>query len=241
MLILIVGGFSAYAQKTKARKGPKTGGSFFSKLERKYAKYFVCLGAGKGKSYWQSELGNTLIYDLSGASFSSGNIKFRTRGVYDNYFLEASMPVSNFRFGIGINFQYHYIDELTLEQPTGDKMILYSESFRFDKIYLNYEIPFYPKSEYPLNCSLKGNIGYFGLSMVDHENFFGEEALAKTWFFTLGLLPDYKLYPHTYIFLYPHVEYTYFNNAKAENPSEIIHHIFQWCVSGGIRVDLSKE
>ncbi len=230
-----------FSQKSKGRKGPKTGGSFFSKLDRKYAKYFATLGAGRGKSYWNSELGNTLIYDLSGASYSSGNIKFKTEGLYDNYFLEVSMPVSNFRFGIGINFQYHYIDKLELFQATGNKVILYSESFRFDKIYLNYEIPFSPRTENPWAFSAKGNIGYFGLSMVDHHNFFGEEALAKTWFFTLGFVPDVKLYPHTYLFLYPHVEYTYFNNSKAENPSEIKHNILQWCISGGIRVDVSKE
>lgn len=229
------------AQKTKARKGPKTGGSFFSKLDRKHAKYFATIGAGKGKAFWQSELGNTLIYDLSGASYASGNVQFHTSGNYDTYYLEASMPISNFRLGMGINFQYHYIDKLTLEQPTGEKMILYSESFRFDKIYFNYELPFYPKSEHPFNCGLKGNIGYFGVSFVDHHNFFGEEALAKTWFYTLGLIPDYKLYPHTYVFLYPNVEYTYFNNAKSENPAEIKHHIFQWCISAGIRVDMSKE
>ncbi|MCC7303005.1 MAG: hypothetical protein IT233_10215 [Bacteroidia bacterium] len=241
LLILALSAGPVFAQKTKAKKGPKTGGSFLSKLDRKYAKYFAALGAGKGKSYWNSELGNTLIYDLSGASYASGNIKFRTSGVYDNYFLDVCMPISTFRLGIGINFQYHYIDRLTLEQATGDKIILYSESFRMDKIYVQYEVPFAPKSEHPLACSLKGHIGYFGVSFVDHHNFFGEEALAQTWFFTMGLLPDFKLYPHTYVFLFPHLEFTYFNNSKAENPSEIKHRIFQWNVSAGIRVDISKE
>ena len=244
LILLLVAGLSGtpiFAQKSKGKKGPKTGGSFFSKLERKYAKYYATLGVGRGKSSWNSELGSTLIYDLSGASYASGNLKFKTIGIYDSYYIEASMPVSNFRFGMGINFQYHYIDKLELFMATGNKVILYSESFRFDKIYLNYEIPFNARTEKPWAFSVKGNIGYFGLSYVDHQNFFGEEALAKTWFFTLGIVPDVKLYPHTYLFLYPNVEYTFFDNAKSENPSEIKHNILQWSISGGIRVDMSKE
>ncbi len=231
----------SYAQKSKAKKGPKTGGSFFSKLDRKYAKYFATIGAGKGQASWNSTLGSTTLVDNNGATITSGNLKFKAKNNFDTYYLEVSMPVSNFRLGLGINFDYNYVDKLTILDPRGDYIILYSETFRFDKFYVNYEIPFNARTEKAWSFSVKGNIGYYGLSYVTHDNFFGQEALAKNWFFGLGPLGDIKPYPHTYIFIYPQVEYIYFNNSRLEAPAEVIHKIFRYAITAGIRVDVSKE
>ncbi len=244
IFVFCIFGHFSLAQSTnrnKVKQGPRTGGSFFSKLDRKYAKYFVSFGAGRGVAYWNSTLGSTEIYDVSGNVAKSGDLKFKTKSPFDSYYLEVSMPVSRVRLGLGINFEYTYVDKLKILSPLGDYYFVYPETFRYDKFYLTYEIPFNSENEKIWSVNVKGNLGYFGLSYVDHFNYFGEEALAKTWLFSTGLLADVKLYPHTYVFLNPGVEFKYFNNAKVENPSDIIHKIFGFSVTGGIRIDVSKE
>jgi hypothetical protein len=229
------------AQKSKAKRGPRTGGSFGTKLDRKHAKYFVSLGAGMGTSWWNSTLGNTEVYDQTGSIISSGDLRFKAKNKLDQYYLDVCFPISKLRFGIGINFEYNYIDKLKVLRSTGDQYILYSESFRFDKFYMLLEMPFNPQSESPLSLNAKMHLGWYGVSYVDHFNFFGEEALAKTYFATLGGLIDYKLYPHTYIFLFPNFEFKYFDNSKEENPADIRHKILTGTISLGIRIDVSKE
>lgn len=229
------------AQKTKAKRGPRTGGSFGSKLDRKHAKYFVSMGAGMGTSWWNSSLGNTEVYDQNGGVISSGDLRFKAKNKLDQYYLDVSFPISRIRFGIGINFEYNYLDKLKVLRSTGDQYILYIESFRFDKFYLLGEFPFNPESDSPWGLSAKMHMGWYGLSYVDHFNFFGEEALAKTYFVTLGGLVDYKLYPHTYLFLFPNFEFKYFDNSKEENPADIHHKILTGTITAGIRIDVSKE
>lgn len=216
---------------------------YFKRLERKQEKYFVGLGYGIGNAYWSSSLDNSQLYDKYGAVIQSGYIRFKARNKTELIDLNVQFPIAKIRVGMGICFEEYYLDKLEITaSPGADAMvILFDESFRFEKFYGQVEVPFWPESKSDFSLGFNGRIGYFGYSGVERLNFFGEEALAKTFFTNLGLVADYRVYPHVYIYLQPNFEFKYFKNSPVENPSIIRHNIVGYGATGGIRVDVSHE
>ena len=217
-------------------------GSIFAQKDRKLAKYFLGISYGPGTAWWHSSMSNSQIYDVNGGIVRSGNINFRAKNSTNTICVEGAVPVGRVRLGIGIDFDYYFLDKLKLTTPNQpDEYVLYPESFRFDKFFASCEIPFNFDSEKAWSVNLRAHVGYFGFSYVDHFSFFGEEALAKTFFGTLGVLTDLKLYPHAYVFFFPKFEYKLYDNNNSENPVQIKHHIFELSCMFGIRIDVSKE
>lgn len=217
-------------------------GGFFSQQDRKHSKYFVALGFGTGMAYWNSSLGNTDLYDKNGGIIHSGDLNFKAKNSYESMNLDVQFPVGKMRMGLGIQFEHYFLDKLQIDNPFGGKSyLLFDENFRFDKIYAQVEVPFNYSSDRIWTLNFKGSLGYFGLTGVSRQNFFGEEAVADTYYINLGVIADIKLYPHTYFFMHPNIEYKYFHNSRLENPSEIIHKIFSYGILAGIRIDVSKE
>jgi hypothetical protein len=241
LLLLSIGTF---AQK-KGGPGGKNGhslGSIFSQNDRKHAKYFIGLSYGWGQAWWSSHLGDADIYDPYGGIIKSGKIDFKAKNSTNNVAIDGSVPVWKLRVGIAINFNYYFLDKLQLIEPgKSPEYVLYPESFRFDKFSAFCEVPFNFETERAWSLSARLHLGYFGFSYVDHFALFGDEALAKTYFTSLGFVGDIKLYPHTYIFAFPNIEYLLYDNNNSENPVQIHHNIFAWNAMVGIRIDVSKE
>lgn len=211
----------------------------FSSTRQK--KYFITLGYGIGTARWYSTLNNTVMYDKNGNVIKSGEIQFTARNTTKFYCYEGTFPVMKVRMGLGISFEQFYLDQLAVNAAGNESNLLFDESFRFDKIYYSLEVPFKFDTDKPYSFSGMTKVGYFNYNGIERFNFFGEEPIAKSFLFNLGFLADYKVFPHTYVFLYPCAEFKYFRNNKDENPSSINHNIVSYNVVGGLRIDVSKE
>lgn len=232
--MLAVCALSAVAQTT----------GYYQALDRKYKKYFVGVSYGVGTANWYSNLGSTELYDINGSVIRSGDMRFKAKNSTKALNLEVSAPVSRVRIGLGVSFENFYLDKLDIvsNTPGADgAVIVYDESFRFEKFYSQIEVPFSFTTTKPYSFGFKGNIGYFGFSGVKHFNFFGDEHQARTFFTNLGLVGDYKILTHSYFYINPSFEYKYFHNAMSEAPSEIVHNIFSFSIMAGIRFDVSRE
>ncbi|MEW6467327.1 MAG: hypothetical protein AB1458_00295 [Bacteroidota bacterium] len=244
-LILLITAFCLPAEAQKKPKpkpgGSRTQGGFFFRKQRKYDKYFVSLSVGMANASWKSSLGQAELRDKSGVIISSGDLSFSTKNTLNSVAIEAFAPVAKVRLGISIWFEYYFIDRLNINSPAGNYEILFDESFRFEKFSMSCEVPFKYENDAFWSLNAKAQIGYFGFSYVDHFSFFGDEALARTFWGGMGLIGDIKLYPHTYLFLYPNIEYKYYHNNRFEAPTEISHKVFSYGCMAGIRVDVSHE
>lgn len=217
---------------------------YYQRLDRKYKKYFVGIAYGGGAASWHSNMGSTELYDNTGGIIRSGDIRFKAKNSTSILNMEVSAPVAKIRIGLGVSFENFYLDKLTISSNTpgaDGAIIIYDESFRFEKFYLQCEVPFAFETTRPYSFGFKGHLGYFGFSGVKHYNFFGDEHLARTFFGNVGLVGDYKILSHTYFYVNPSFEYKYFHNAEQEAPSEIIHNIFSFSVVAGLRFDVSRE
>jgi len=213
-------------------------------MSTKQKKYFVAVSYGVGTARWNSTIKNTQLYDKTGTIIRDGVVKFKAKNSTAVINLEALAPVGKVRLGLGISFEEFYLNKLnitTQSSPVDKNILRFDESFRFNKIYAQVEVPFKYQNQSNGSINFNGHLGYYGYSGIDRINFFGEEAIAKTFFATAGLVFDYRVYPHFYFFAYPNIEYKYFDNSHMERPSDIIHNIFTGTLMGGIRVDLSKE
>lgn len=233
-VLIVASALGAFAQTT----------GYYQTLDRKFKKYFVGVSYGAGTASWFSNLGSSELYDNNGVVIRSGDMRFRAKNPTRMLNLEVSAPVMAVRLGLGVSFENFYLDKLTLHSNTpgaDGAIVVYDESFRFEKFYGQVEVPFNFETNKSYSFGFKGHIGYFGFSGVKHFNFFGDEHLARTFFTNLGLVGDYKILSHTYFYLNPAFEYKYFKNSPEEAPSEIKHNIFSFSISGGLRFDVSRE
>lgn len=206
-------------------------------------KYFVSASYGVGSATWYSDIKNSILYDKNGTILKSGDLKFSAKNPCSMWNYQVSFPVRNVRLGMGISFEEFFLDKIVLKSGNvGDgTFILFDESFRFDKFYATVEVPFFPESTKDYSFSFTGNLGYYNYTGIERFNFFGEEPLARMYLANTGLLADYKIFSHAYVFINPNFEFKYFQNNRFESPSDINHKILTYSIAGGIRVDVSRE
>lgn len=217
---------------------------YYQSQDQKFKKYFVGAGYGIGDAYWFSNMGSTELYDDKGEIIRSGDMRFNANNNTRILNLEIAAPVYKFRVGLGISFEDFYLDKLSIESNTATangRVVIFSEKFRFERFYAHVELPFKYDTDKPYSFSMKANVGYFGVSEIDHIKFFGEEHSSRTFFTTLGFIADYKLYSHSYFFINPTFEYKYFGNSPLDSPSEINHNIITFSAIIGLRFDVSRE
>ncbi len=218
---------------------------YFQRLETKERKYFVDIGYGLGTARWYSRIQQSSLYQPTGNLLKSGDIKFRAKNNVACYHFAIMVPVKKIRLGLGICFEDFYLDKLEIESDNKLKdtknLLLFDEDFQFQKMFAQIEVPFNYESTSKFSLNFNGHLGYYSFSGLGRMNFFGVSPLAQTFFTTAGVVGDYKIYPHTYVFLFPHLEAKYFNNSKLELPSNIVHRIITGTIVAGIRIDMSKE
>jgi hypothetical protein len=214
---------------------------YYHDLKVSYQKYFIGASVGTGTAFWNSHMENNNLLNRNGTNLIEGSpIDFKARNSTRFADLNVQFPLLKIRYGFGLSFEEMPMDKLIITSKNND-IVLMNETFIFDKMYIQTEIPFFPLSKSPLSINGNVHLGYFGYHGARRLNFFGGDNLAKSFFVTLGLTVDYKLYPHTYVFLMPLYEYKYYRSAQNDYPAIIQHNISTWIFSFGIRVDLSKE
>jgi hypothetical protein len=219
---------------------------YYHDLRVSYDKYFIGASIGEGTAYWNSNMHNNNLLNKDGSTLVGGeDIHFKAKNTTQLADLNVQFPLQKIRYGFGLSFEQFFMDKLDIQSRgqtgTSSSIVLMDENFVFDKMYAQIEIPFFPMSKSPL--SLNGNLhaGYFGYHGARRLNFFGGDHLAKSFFVTVGLTADYKLYPHCYVFVMPLYEYKYFKSSPQDQPAIVQHNISTIVLSGGIRIDLSKE
>lgn len=205
-------------------------------------KYFISVGYGIGQAYWYSKLTHSSIYDKGGSAIQSGTFKFRANNTSTFTDINVLFPVGKFRLGLGLNFEKFFLTKMEVKETiTTSKVIIYDESFRFDKLFLQCEFPFFPESTSRLSISANGRLGFFSFNNVDHINLFGSDAMASSVFFTLSPVADVQLYPGFYLFIQPLLEYKYFKNPSVEVGGSIAHNIWNYSAIIGLRINPSME
>lgn len=203
-------------------------------------KYFVSVGYGVGTAHWVSSFKSTDFYDKDGSIIHTGDLKLKANSTTKHYDANVSIPIKHVRVGLGISFEYHYLNEIKVYASNFSEYLLFNEGLRFDKMYLHLEVPFKYNSTKDYSISWNARLGWYGYTYVRRINFVGETPFAMSLLGTTGFTVDYKLYPDVYVFLMPNFEFKYYNNSKADADVDIHHNIFTTNIIGGIRVDLSK-
>jgi hypothetical protein len=206
-------------------------------------KYFVYAAYGMGSAHWYSELRETSIYDQNGSAIHSGDLKFRAKNSSTFYDLGVIFPAGNLRLGLGMNFERFFLTQIllqnTVQQTSGQTGIIFDESFRFDKLYFQMEVPFWPEARSKWALSANMNLGFFSFNNVDRINLFGSDALATSTFINFSPVGEMTVYPGVSLFLRPVCEYKYFKNQAVDSYGLVRHNIVTYSLMIGIRYDPS--
>lgn len=200
------------------------------------SKYFAGIGFGTGETDWYSRTENYELIDQRGQLIYDGNSTLRAASNFRVYQLEVLAPVWRLRLGLGINFEFYDLRSFDLEAPNYVATVPFIEKFRFDKVYAQLELPYYPKWDVDINFGLNVKTGYYGFTKVNNRTLFGASRLGRAYFIELGVLADAKVYDRTYLFVMPAVDYKYFNNPRREHPNAIYHNLLSYKVTIGVRV-----
>jgi hypothetical protein len=209
--------------------------------KKSYDKYFISASVGTGNAFWYSHMKNNFLLNKDGSTLIGGDhIDFIAKNPTQFADINVLFPYGKIRYGFGLSFEEFFMDKLVITSQ--DNVIaLLDDKFIFDKMYIQAEIPFYPNSKSPFSISGNFHLGYFGYHGSTRLNFFGGDHLAKSFFTTFGITADYKLYPRFYIFFMPLYEYKYYRSSAQDYPAYVAHNINTFCLSGGLRIDLSKD
>ena len=227
ILLLLASPWGVYSQAIYSNSGTEA------------RNYYISGGYGFGTSFWSSKLYKTQLYDQYGAIIKSGDLKFKSKTSTRCYDINVTVPVSNIHLGLGLNFEENSMDKIDIQNSAG--IIVYDQKFRLDKFYALIEFPLQQKLKIDFKAAIQARFGYYGYSGVDRENFFGEEAMANTYFVGIGAIANFKIMQHVYFYLYPNFEYKYFNNNAKENPANITHNIATFNSIGGLRINVSSR
>ncbi len=215
-------------------------GGYFYRSDKSGDRYFVSLGYGMGTAHWSSVFKSTEFYDKDGSVINMGDLKFSANSPTRNYDVNVMAPIKHIRLGLGINFEFHYLAQLKIYTKYGDDYLLFDEGLRFDKIYLQAEVPFKYDTDKKYSFSLNAKAGWFGYTNVKRFNFLGEKPFPISVLASIGLMMDHEIYPKVYAFLLPNFEFKFYDNTGLEAPVEIRHSVVSASVLGGLRVDLGK-
>ncbi|MEO5644099.1 MAG: hypothetical protein ABIQ40_01245 [Bacteroidia bacterium] len=214
--------------------------NWYSQKSKNNEKYFLSVGYGVGQAYWFSSLTHSSIYDRQGSTIETGTFKFRANNTTTFYDLNILFPIHNFRMGLGMNFEKFFLTRLEVRQTvTTSQVIIYDESFRFDKLFVQVEFPFWPEARSKFSLSANARAGFFSFNNVDRINLFGDDAMASSMFFTVSPVADVQLYSGIFLFIQPFAEYKYFKNPAVEPGGFIEHNIWTYSAMIGIRLDPS--
>ena len=214
---------------------------WYSVPKKNNEKYFVYAGYGMGSAHWYSELKQTSIYDTQGGPIQTGDIKFRAKNSSTFYDLGVLFPTGNFRFGLGMNFERFFLTKIELQNSVQQSAggIIFDESFRFDKIYMQFEVPFWPEARSKYSLSANMNLGFFSFNNVDRINLFGSDALANSTFVNISPIADITVFPGVSIFIRPACEFKYFKNQAVDSYGSVNHKIITYSLMIGLRYDPS--
>ena len=214
--------------------------SYFYHAQKSGEKYFVALGYGVGTAHWKSVFTSAEFYDKDGSVINTGDFEFSANSPTRNYDVNVMAPIGKVRVGLGIDFEFHYLAQLKIFSKEGEDYLLFDEGLRFDKIYLQTEIPFKFDTDKKYSFSWNAKLGWFGYTNVKRFNFLGEKPFPVSIMGCTGVVADYRIYPRVYAYVLPNFEYKFYDNSGLEAPVQIRHNVFSVSVLLGLRVDLGR-
>ena len=214
--------------------------NYFYHAHKSGERYFIAADYGAGTAHWNSLFKNTEFYDKDGAVIHKGNFKFSSNSPTRIYDLNVLAPIGHIRVGMGIAFEFHYLAQLKIYSKGGEEFLLFNEGMRFDKVYLQTEVPFKFDTDKKYSFSWIMKAGWFGYTNVKRFNFLGEKPFPISFLAATGITADYEVYPQVFVFAQPNLEYKLYDNYNNEAAINVRHSIFSMCMLAGIRVDLGK-
>ncbi|MFI5150145.1 MAG: hypothetical protein ACHQRM_10470 [Bacteroidia bacterium] len=213
---------------------------YYHKPRASYDKYYIGASVGSGTAYWDSHLHNNDLLNKDGSVLVNGqDIHFKAKNSTQVADINVQFPLYLIRYGFGLSFENFSLDKLSIQNQQSNTIVLMDEQIVFDKMYAQIEFPFFPRSKSPFSINANFHIGYFGYHGVKRLNLFGGDHLATSYFGTLGVTADYRLYPHVYFFVMPFYELKYYQSSSLDGPALVRHNISTVVFTGGLRVDLT--
>jgi len=198
----------------------------------------VGLSYGVGTSHWRSSTDNYTFLDHRGLVLSEGDVQLRAQNANRSLRLETLVPVHEgaFRLGLGIAFEEYQLSKIEFQSDQGDDTKAFVETFRFDKFFVQGEVPLKLFKADWLGVAVQANAGWYGFTDVNSMSLFGPKRKGKRWFAGCAAVVDFKVHDVVYLVVMPNVEYKYFFNNRDLIPGRISHNLFDYNLNIGVRV-----
>lgn len=208
-------------------------------VKKNMDKQLVYFGHGWGSAKWFSELSQTSLYDRTGIVIETGSFKFKATTPYTSWDGGVLFPFGKVRAGLGLSFEKYVLSSIKLENSSAP--IIFDESFRFDVIYGQFELPLFPEARSGVSAAVNLRVGYFNFSGVQRINLFGNDNQSSNWLVSLSPVADYCLLGNFFVYAQPQVGVKFFSSEAVDPGGTVKHTILSYSLQVGLRFDPSKE
>lgn len=208
-------------------------------MKKNNEKYLVHIGHGWGTARWFSELSQTSLFDRQGIIIETGSFKFKSVNPISYWDGGILFPFGNVRAGIGLSFEKCILSTIQLENSSAP--MIFDESFRFDLMYAQFEVPLFPESRSAISAAINMRAGYFNFSGVQRINLFGNDNRSSNWLVALSTEVDYCILGSFYVFVQPQGGCKFFSSQAVDPEGTVKHTILSYSLMVGLRFDPSQE
>jgi hypothetical protein len=208
-------------------------------VKKNMDKQLVYFGHGWGSAKWNSALSQTSLYDRQGIVVETGTFNFKATSPYTSWDGGVLFPFGRVRAGLGLSFEKYILSTITLQNTSAP--LIFDESFRFDVIYGQFELPLFPEARSGVSASLNLRVGYFNFTGVQRINLFGNDNPSNNWMVNFSPVVDYCVWGNFFVYAQPQAGLKIFSSEAVDPGGTVKHTIFSYSLQAGLRFDPSKE
>ncbi|MCU0432708.1 MAG: hypothetical protein MUC87_04575 [Bacteroidia bacterium] len=225
--------FCLFAIAASAQPGARTD------VKKNMDKQLVYFGHSWGSARWFSELDKTSLFDRQGVAIETGSFGFRATSPFTSWDSGILFPFGKVRAGLGLSFEKFILSSIQLDNSSAP--LIFDESFRFDVLYAQFEVPLFPEARSAVSASVNLRGGYFNFSGVQRINLFGNDNASSNWFLSLAPVADYAIWGNFFVYVQPHAGIKFFNSQAVDPEGSVKHTIVSYGLNVGLRFDPSQE
>jgi hypothetical protein len=225
LFLFVLLGFAATAQPAGVKKNRD--------------KQLVYFGHSWGSARWFSTLSQTSLYDRQGVVIETGSFGFKAASPFTAWDGGILFPFGKVRAGLGLSFEKHILSSIQINNSSAP--LIFDESFRFDVLYAQVEVPLFPEARSSVSASVNLRGGYFNFSGVQRVNLFGNDNASSNWFVSLAPEADYALWGNFFLYVQPHAGVKFFKSPAIDPGGTVKHTIVTYAINVGLRFDPSQE
>lgn len=208
-------------------------------MKKNMDKQLVYFSHSWGSARWFSQLDQTSLYDRQGIVIETGSFGFKATSPYTAWDGGILFPFGKVRAGLGLSFEKYILSSIKIDNSSAP--LIFDESFRFDVLYAQFEVPLFPEARSSVSASINLRGGYFNFSGVQRVNLFGNDNASSNWFVSLAPEADYAVWGNFYLFVQPQAGVKFFSSQAVDPGGTVKHTIVSYAINVGLRFDPSQE